>query len=359
MAVLRGGRFNGRLFLLGVMMGLICSQAAVCGEAAPAPEPATAAQQATDTGEADAHLPWLVRLWNHVTTDFAQRFSIRQWAVVIRHLFDSLLIILVANLAVWLIHRFVQRLGARIERLHGAIQRRKVDTITSLVFSTFKYAVYIVSVLWILGVWGVDTQSLVVGSAVIAAAIGFGSQGLVQDVITGLSILAEEQLAVGDFVEIAGKSGAVEEIGLRVVKLRDPLGVQHVIFNRTIAVVSNYTSGGIQALVDVSLANMEAAEPAKHVAAQVCKDLAAESPYFTRVPEVEGVHQSSTHDVFLRLKLRVLPQQDAAIQNVFVDRLKRAFEREKIEIPEGRVRIIVLSDLFSKAISKVEPSALP
>jgi hypothetical protein len=87
--------------------------------------------------------------------------------------------------------------------------------------------------------------------------------------------------------------------------------------------------------------------------------MAAEVPYFPQVPEVEGVRQSSTRDVFLRLHLRVLPQQQDAMNTLFVDRIKRAFAAEKLEIPEGRVRVIIVSDLFKRAIGKVKPSALP
>jgi small conductance mechanosensitive channel len=229
-----------------------------------------------------------------------------------------------------------------------------------LVASTIKYVVYIASALAILVVWGaVDPASLAFGSAAIGAAIGFGSQGLVQDIITGLSILAEDQLAVGDYVEVGGKAGVVEEIGLRVIKLRDHFGVQHVIFNRNIASVSNYTSGAVQAIVDISLEKAEDGDAARRVATKVCADMAAELPYFPDVPEVEGVRQSSTNDIFLRLHLRVLPQQQDTINQLFVDRIKRAFAGEKLVIPEGRVRVIIISDLFKRAIGRVKPSALP
>jgi len=143
------------------------------------------------------------------------------------------------------------------------------------------------------------------------------------------------------------------------IKLRDHLGVQHVIFNRTIAMVSNFTSGSVQAVADISLESLADGERAKQVAAQVCRDLANELPYFPHVPEVQGVQESSTKDVFLRLTLRVLPQQQQIIETLFVDRIKRAFAVEKISIPEGRVRVVVISDLFTRALHKVPSIALP
>ena len=122
--------------------------------------------------------------------------------------------------------------------------------------------------------------------------------------------------------------------------------------------VSNYSTGGVQAIVDVSLENPAAGEAAQRVAARVCRDLAAELPYFTRVPEIDGVQQSSTQDVFLRLKVRVLPQQEQIIGTLFTARLKRAFAAEKIVIPEDRIRVIILSDLFTKAAKMAPPKGL-
>jgi moderate conductance mechanosensitive channel len=180
---------------------------------------------------------WFLRLWDSVLKGYAERLGVEEWAKGVQHLVDSLLILSLALLCIGIARALIFWLAhVRVKR---ASYRRRMETIASLIYSVAKYAIYISATLWILTVWGVNTQGLIVGSAVLGAAVGFGSQGLVQDIIVGLSILAEEQLSVGDLVEISGKLGAVEEVGLRVIKLRDSLGVQHVIFNRTIGMVSN------------------------------------------------------------------------------------------------------------------------
>jgi small conductance mechanosensitive channel len=299
--------------------------------------------------ELEKNLSWLDRLIRALARDFSRRLEVEKWSAFLQGLFDSILIILAASVLLWLMRLLLHRVNTRMERLHGLMRARRVATISSLLYSVAKYAAYFGAGMWILAIWGVPVQSLVVGSAIFGAAVGFGSQGVVQDVMTGLSLLAEEQLAVGDFVEIGGKAGAVEEIGLQVVKLRDPQGVQHVIFNRNITMVSNHSSGGLSAYVDVSLENTEAGEAAKRVAEKVCRDLDSELPYFTRVPEIDGVHQSSTNDVFLRLKVYLLPQQEQIIDTLFTARLKHAFAAENIAIPDGQIRVIILSELFTKA----------
>ena len=297
------------------------------------------------------------RLWSRLYQDYAERLDVSRWSLFFQAIVDSILVLILAALVMALIQRFIANLIGRADRIQRSSYRRRMETIGSLSLSAAKYGIYIAALLWILTFWGVPRDTLIAGSAVIGAAIGFGSQGLVQDLITGLSLLAEEQLSVGDYIEINGKAGAVEEIGLRVVKLRDQLGAQHVIFNRSIGMVSNYTSGAVPACVDVSLESPDAGVKAGEVAARVGADLARELPYFTSTPAVEGVFQSSTHDVFLRIRLSVLPQQQDTIQTLFVERLKRAFTAEKIAIPGDRVRVVILSDLFQKAIDRVKPAA--
>jgi small conductance mechanosensitive channel len=297
---------------------------------------------------------WFSEFWERFTHDYVEQFDIKGVSRFAQHFINSILIVIGAWVLLRLIQFFFFGLEKRVENFRGSAYRRRVETISSLFFSSIKYAVYIVCLLWILTEWGVNTESLVVGTAVLGAGIGFGAQGLVQDIITGLSILAENQLSVGDYVEISGKAGAVEEVGLRVIKIRDALGAQHVIFNRTINMVSNFTAGALHALVDVSLENEALGEKAKAVAAKVCRDLAAELPYFTSMPQVDGVHRSSTSDVFLRLKLSLLPNQESMIQSVFVERLKSAFAANEIKIPNDRVRVIIMSDLFKSAMQGIE-----
>jgi small conductance mechanosensitive channel len=151
---------------------------------------------------------------------------------------------IVAIALTWAVNRVAQWLVS--VPLEQAVGRRttitsRIETIQSLVGSLVKYAIFIVAFLVILAeVWEVDTSSLVVGTAVLGAALGFGSQGLVQDIVTGLSLLVENQLNVGQRVEIAGKKGKVLAIGLRAVKIQGDDGAVHLIFNRTISSVTMF-----------------------------------------------------------------------------------------------------------------------
>ena len=99
-----------------------------------------------------------------------------------------------------------------------------------------------------------DIGPLLAGAGIIGLAISFGAQSLVKDIISGFFILVENQFAVGDVIETAGKSGTVERMTLRVVMLRDLRGVLHIIPNGQMTVVSNQTRGWARAVVEVGVA---------------------------------------------------------------------------------------------------------
>lgn len=301
---------------------------------------------------------WLSKLWDRLVQDYFGNFDVREWAHFFHHVINSVLAFFGAWALIHVAKFLIVRLERRVDRIHGSAYRRRIETITSLMFSVVKYALYAACVIWILSEWGINTESLVVGTAVVGAAFGFGCQGIVQDIITGLSMLAEEQLSVGDFVEISGKSGAVEEVGLRVVKIRDALGVQHVIFNRTITMVSNFTSGMVEAQVDVAVENAQAGEKGVIVAERVCQDITGELPFFPSAPIVEGVRSSSTGDVYVRIAAVVLPKQDLVLRTHFSERLRSAFAAAGIKIPNDRVRITFVSNLFQEAVDRGKRSGV-
>lgn len=130
--------------------------------------------------------------------------------------------------------------AAKVRHKENKTRLKKVNTLESILRSAARYSIACIALFKILvAVWEVPPESLTVGSAILASAVGFGSQGLIQDVVTGISLLFEEQLRVGDFVEVNGKQGYVVEVGLRVVKLRQLDGAEHIFFNRQITMVTN------------------------------------------------------------------------------------------------------------------------
>ena len=115
-------------------------------------------------------------------------------------------------------------------------------TISQLLRSVGRVVIITIAILLTFNVF-IDIAPILAGAGILGLAISFGAQSLVRDVISGFFFLVENQFAVGDVIEAAGKAGVVERMTLRVVVLRDQDGSMHVIPNGEIKVVSNKTRG--------------------------------------------------------------------------------------------------------------------
>ena len=133
--------------------------------------------------------------------------------------------------------------------------------------------------------------------------MSFGAQSLVKDVISGFFILFENQFAIGDVIEVAGKSGVVEKMTLRVVVLRDGEGIMHVVPNSEIKVVSNKTRGWSRAVVDVGVPYDENVDRALEVLRDEAAQFSTDKTWGSQLDgpvEVLGVESLSDSAVVLR-----------------------------------------------------------
>jgi small conductance mechanosensitive channel len=125
-----------------------------------------------------------------------------------------------------------------MNRIPGTWNERRIKTLRDVIQSLLRYALYFVGAIMILSELNVDTRSILAGVGIVGLAAGIGAQNLVKDVVTGFFILFEDQFAVGDYVNIAGVTGTVEDMGLRMTMVREPNGDLHIISNGEITQVA-------------------------------------------------------------------------------------------------------------------------
>ncbi len=182
----------------------------------------------------------------------------------------------------------------------------------------------------------IDIGPLLAGAGILGLAVSFGAQSLVKDVIAGFFYLLEGQFAVGDIIEVAGKSGVVERMTLRLVVLRDLHGVLHMIPNGQITMVSNKTRNWSRAVVDVGVAYGTDVDRALSVfrdeATRFTED-AEWTAQFDGPPDVLGVDDLADSAVTIRVLLRTTPGKQFAVAREFRRRIKSRLDREGIEIP--------------------------
>jgi len=116
--------------------------------------------------------------------------------------------------------------------------KKRADTLKSVIRYVFNVTVFIIAFGMILGELGINVGPILAAAGVLGLAVGFGAQSLVKDLIAGFFILLQDQIRVGDVVEVAGKSGLVEEVNLKMTILRDLSGNVHYIPNGEISVVT-------------------------------------------------------------------------------------------------------------------------
>lgn len=211
-------------------------------------------------------------------------------------------------------------------------------TLHRLAINLIKYVVYFTALGHILNALGVNYMTFLASLSLVGIAIGFGSQGLVQDVVTGFFILFEGQFSVGDMVEISGQSGIVTEIGLRTTRIRNYLGAEIILQNRNIPMAARYRRGAMDGMIDVALEKEEDLGKAEMLLETVGEEFARQ---FEEVildrPSIEDPVRLETGELFARLYVKLWPAQQWLVDQQMIPRIKEIFEKNEIAIPAGRV----------------------
>jgi small conductance mechanosensitive channel len=266
---------------------------------------------------------------------------------------DAAMTIIVIGLAiiVWLIfarvgHRYAGRLAARThdDGPNAAAERaQRVNTLWRVVRSLFAVTVIVVVVLTIMSIWGIPIGPLVAVGTVVGVALGFGAQDVVRDFIAGFLIVAEDQFSIGDVVTIAGVTGTVQRIELRVTVLRDLEGRVHYVPNGHIEVATNYTQEFSKVVIDVSVAYKEDIEHVLEVLGSELEDFAADpewAPFLTEDPVILGVNELGDSSVDVRVLFVTTPDDRWTVKREFLRRIKNRLDAESIEIPFPHVTVV-------------------
>ena len=227
--------------------------------------------------------------------------------------------------------RFVDRIGIRSP---GSASR--VNTLWVMVRRVILVVIIVLAVLMILSTWEFSLAPFLALGTVVAAAIGFGAQDVVKDLLAGFFILAEDQYHIGDTVTIVGTSGTVEDIQFRVTVLRDEEGNVHYVPNGQITVASNFTSLYAQPVVDVGIAYGADVDVAMAVMLDELNLLADDPEWaerFTAEPEMLGIQELGDSAVLLRARVTTVADARWSVRREALRRIKKRFDAEGIEIP--------------------------
>ena len=247
------------------------------------------------------------------------------------------LIVIIALTTGTILHRLIRAFRQRVAvRMSEPEQIRRVETLGRVFRYLASLIVTLIALVLILSELGIAVAPILGAAGVVGLAIGFGAQSLVKDYFTGFFLLLENQINRGDVVQIADKSGLVEDLTLRYVQLRDYDGNVHFVPNGMVSTVTNMGRGYACAVIDVGIAYRGDIDTALAVMRSTGEDLWGDAAFADRIlgpVEIAGVERWADSAVILRCRFRVAPLQQWDVRREFLRRLKRAFDAHGIEIP--------------------------
>lgn len=240
-------------------------------------------------------------------------------------------------------------------RLFMTVQKRKrddefkkrTDTLKAVIRYVFNVGIVVIAVVIILGELGIEIGPILAAAGVLGLAVGFGAQSLVKDVISGFFILLQDQIRVGDVVEIAGKAGIVEDVNLKMTTLRDLSGNVHFVPNGEINVVTNMTKGYSRYVFDIGVAYREDVDEVMDVMRKVDEDLRNDPEYASDILEpleIFGLDQFADSALIIKARTKTRPLKQWRVAREFNRRLKKQFDERNIEIPFPHVTLYMGKD---------------
>lgn len=215
-------------------------------------------------------------------------------------------------------------------------REKRINTLTGIISTILKIMLVFLFVVIILEKLGVAIGPILASAGIIGLAVGFGAQELVRDMISGFFILLEDQIRIGDAVELNGVWGVVESIELRTIKLRDMSGVVHVFQNGKINTLSNMSKDWSALILNVGVAYKEKYDHVTEVITQVGKEMYTNSRFkniMIEPLEISGLNEFADSAIVIRVILKTKPGMQWETGREFRRRIKEAFDAANIEIP--------------------------
>ena len=249
--------------------------------------------------------------------------------------FTTVLFLILGAVVVWeVVSVVIEHLVNRAQ--NASVRSARLETLLPLARkATFVVLVSVVS-LTVLAELGINIGPLLAGAGVLGLAIGFGAQTLVKDIITGIFILIEDTISIGDYVEVSGHEGTVESISIRTIRLRDIEGSVHTMPFSEVSTVVNYTRDFGISMLNIGVAYKEDVDHVIGVLNQLGEEFMQDPELAQYVLEplvVQGLHKLEDSAVIIRAKIRTTAGMQWAMRRAFYKLMKKRFDELGIEIP--------------------------
>ncbi len=313
------------------------------------------------------------------TTDSERWSKVAEWVVAkpLTVIVTVIVAALVARIGRWLVSRSMNRLlasqdGGRGHRHESELRRRtsrmilssgdssqraqaRYETLTAVFRSIVTAIVWMVALVVILDTFGISLGPLLATAGIAGIALGFGTQTMVRDFITGFFIVAEDQFGVGDTIDLGGGAkGVVERVTLRSTHLRDPEGTVWHVANGQITRVANKSQEWARALIDVVLPYEADIEVVSGVMQEVADSMQADAEWAPRIlerAEIWGIQEFDADGVHVRMVIKTEPAAQFGVLRELRGRLKTTFDARGIAFAYAEPTDVMLVDKPSPRIA--------
>lgn len=243
----------------------------------------------------------------------------------------------------------------RVKRMGGE-RAKRTETFAKTVENIIRAVIVVMGSLMILRQAGIELAPLLAGAGIVGLAVSFGAQNLAKDVINGFFILAENNMNVGDVVQLAGKSGTVERITLRTTVLRDLEGNVHAVPNSEILTITNMTKEWSRAVIEIGVAYHEDVDEVIGTLREIGDGLAKDSVFgqlIVEPMEILGLDSFGESSVNIKVMFKTRPVKQWEVAREFRRRVKKTFDERGIRIPVPH-RMVYFGDAGARGKTMIE-----
>ncbi|MSO88724.1 MAG: mechanosensitive ion channel [Rhodospirillaceae bacterium] len=269
--------------------------------------------------------------------------------------FNILLILLVA-LVLWdALNAMMERYLSQTASGDAARRLARAQTLMPLVRRIVFAVIATFVTLMVLSEIGVNIAPLLAGAGAIGLAIGFGAQNLIKDLLSGVSLLMEDVIAVGDVVDLDGHAGVVEAMSIRSIRLRDEAGTVHTVPFSAVTTVRNMTKDFAFAVIQIGVGYQEDYEAVSALICAVGDGLRADPVFAAQIlapTEMVGIDSFGDSSVIVKARIKTRPAQQWNVTREFRRRLKKAFDERGVAFASGprTVRIVITPEPAAPAL---------
>lgn len=249
-----------------------------------------------------------------------------------------------------IIRRIVAQVVRGVKRAHKVDDTRELNaspvaamrsvqrtrTLGSVLNNSSTWVIVIVVSILALTELGFSVTALVASAGILGAALGFGAQSIIKDVLNGLFMVFEDQLGVGDVVDLGIAEGVVERVGIRITEIRDVSGTLWFVRNGEILRVGNKTQDWSRVILDLPVPYDSNIDDIQNLLLESAKEFAASPEWRRKImedPEVWGVQSLSAEAVTLRLVVKVRAGEQWSAERALYRALKDSLDKRHVDIP--------------------------